>query len=690
MTRNIGWVMRAISIALWCFVSALLLASCSQKETPRATPARDVNIVLITLDTTRPDYLSCYDGTRGSTPHLDSLAERGALFTDAVVQVPLTLPSHACILTGAYPQIHELRDNGGFVLKEGLPTLATVASEAGLRTGAFVGAAILNRRYGLNRGFATYSDDMGAEQESEKTPGIMAEVQAEVVTRRAVEWLDSAAAQGIGTTPGKRFLLWLHYYDPHFPYDPPEPFRSRFKADPYAGEVAYTDDQVGLLLKWLKTKNLEDQTLIIAMSDHGESLGEHGEHTHGVFLYDATMRVPLIIAGPGITPGRSVGQQVRSIDIFPTIADYLGVDNGGRSQGESLMPLLTAGRAVRTTYSYMETLYPRTSMGWSELRGVRAEDWKYIAAPKPELYRLSDDPAESRNVLNENPAEVERLRKRVWEVAGSPESLESLQSAPLDDRTRRELESLGYVTVNRKREIRIDMSGPDPKDRVKVLQIMEKTGEMINNDRYRPAIPLLSGILDADPQNPMLYTRLALCYERTGQYLKAIEVYHKAIERKVESDQTYAELGELYVRLERLDEAVPAMERASEMNPSNLQNLTNLATAYLHLGRTQDAERTLRGVLTQDSEYPEAHNIFGVLAVARGDGNLARVHFERAVQSNPYLAEAYLNLGLLAEKAAQPQQAAAYYEQFLQKASPDKHREVIPKVREALAGLKGG
>ncbi len=680
-----------MSRRIFSVVSILVfaLSSCSKPETETTSPraARDLNVLLITLDTTRPDHLSCYGAKTPATPNLDQLAKRGALFNEAVVQVPLTLPSHACILTGAYPQVHKVRDNGGFHLDPEVPTLATLLESQGLETAAFVGAAVLSGRYGLNRGFRTYRDDMKETAQAEKLPGVVAEVAAEVVSRRALAWLGDGSTKGTGG-PGKRFFIWLHYYDPHIPYDPPEPFRAQFRSNPYAGEIAYTDAQVGRVLDWLREKNLDDETVVIVIGDHGESLGEHGEYTHGVFLYDSTVRVPLIIAGPGVAAGSRIEQQVRSIDIMPTVLDFLGLPKGTRAQGESLLPLLTTGRSVRNTYSYMETLYPKTAMGWSELRGVRDGDWKLIVAPRPELYSLKADREERVNVIGDHGTEAERLTKRVWEVAGDPRKSAPLSATPLDDKTRRELESLGYLNVSRPREIRIDMSGADPKDRVHILGINEKTAELINHDRYREAIPMLVKAITADPQNPTVHTRLALCYERTGLYPKAIEVYSAAIRHGADNDHTYAELGELYVRVGDLAKAVTAMERAAELNPANLQNLTNLAMAHLELGRMDQAEKTASSVLAQKSDASGALNVLGLVAISRGDGKSARTHFERAITADPDFAQAYLNLGLLADKAGQPEIAIGYFRQFLQKAPPDKFRDVIPKVKEAIAGLQ--
>jgi tetratricopeptide (TPR) repeat protein len=304
------------------------------------------------------------------------------------------------------------------------------------------------------------------------------------------------------------------------------------------------------------------------------------------------------------------------------------------------------------------------------------------------LYQLTADPQEGRNVIGQHAAETERLKKRVWEVAGDPNRLRPLQSSPMDDQTRKELESLGYVNVSRKQEIRLDMSGPDPKDRLAVLKAMEKTADLINSDRFAAAIPLLRPLLETDPQNPMLYTRLGLCYERLGQYGKAIEVRQAAIQKSADNSETHAELGELYVRVGRLEEAIAAMNRAAEMNPANLQNLTNLATAYLQIGRQADAERVLHGILAQNPKSAEGHNLLGLLEVSRGRGEQARANFELAIQEDSNLAEPYLNLGLLAEKTGNPEKAVSCYEQFLKKASPDKHRDVIPKVKEALAELR--
>lgn len=258
-----------------CLSVCLVFAGCSRKPEPAPnekasarTARKDVNVLLITIDTLRADYLGCYGRQSIATPNIDALAARGVRCAQAIAQIPLTAPSHASILTGTYPQVHKVRDMGGFVLDEKVPTLATILGQAGFETGAFVGSAVLGRYYGLNRGFATYGDEMKADQDAKKLPGVVAEVRGEVVTQRTLDWLDKSAA--------KRFFLWVHYYDPHFPYDPPEPYRTRYPKDPYGGEVAYADEQVGRLLQALAQHRLQERTLVVLLADHGESLGSTG------------------------------------------------------------------------------------------------------------------------------------------------------------------------------------------------------------------------------------------------------------------------------------------------------------------------------------------------------------------------------------------------------------------------------
>ena len=472
-------------------IASRILLEARSNSTRQAARARDANVLLITLDTLRADHLSCYGSKKVSTPNIDALAARGVRFAQAVAQVPLTTPSHASILTGAYPQIHKLRDNGGFVLDGSIPTLATITKEARFDTAAFVGAAVLNRHFGLHRGFDHYGDNLNEKRDAKLLPGVVAELRGDAVTRRALDWLDQRAKPGQSPAPARNFFLWTHYYDPHFPYDPPEPFGSRFQKDKYSGEIAYVDLQVGELLKGLAARGLAEHTLVVLMADHGESLGDHGEFTHGVFLYDSTMHIPLIAAGPGVPAAKVIAQQVRSIDVMPTIVEYLGLSPGSQAQGTSLLPAVLEGKSPVSSFAYMETLYPKTAHGWAELRAVRTDEWKYVAAPKPELYHLPEDPSEAHSVQESQTAQAAKLEKHVWEVAGPRESLGKLARTPVNDDTMRQLQSLGYASAGARRDLRIDMSGPDPKDRAHVLAVLERVADHMNHDRFAAAVPLL-------------------------------------------------------------------------------------------------------------------------------------------------------------------------------------------------------
>src|SRR2546425_4162997 len=381
------------SLAAWGvgFLLALTAGCQRGQEAARSSaPApRDANILLITLDPTRAAHLSCYSapvpaGSRrykgSKTPHLDSLSARGVMFTHATAQTPLTLPSHASIMTGENPTLHRLRGMEGFVLDKSHPTLASITQANGFATGAFVGSRVLARQFGLANGFSSYDDNMGNRIEEDNLRGVFAERRAALVTERALDWLKENRQKNV--------FLWAHYFDPHAPYDPPEPFKHTYADDPYSGEIAYMDEQVGRLLAGLEQMGLASRTLVAVFGDHGESLGEHGEMTHGVFLYDSTLHVPFIVAGPGVPAGKVIHDQVRSIDVMPTLLAFLNLAPGQEVQGDNLWPLIQKGTRTRSIYSYSETLYPRIYMGWSELLAMRTGAWKLIVAPHPELYNL--------------------------------------------------------------------------------------------------------------------------------------------------------------------------------------------------------------------------------------------------------------------------------------------------------------
>jgi choline-sulfatase len=673
-------------VATLCF-SAYVLSSC--ESTPRIknegrTALRPLNIVVVTIDTLRPDHLHCYGYEQVETPTLDSLAQHGVLFEQAVAQTPLTPPSHASIFTGQYPTAHHVRNTGGFVLQSSSRTLANILQEQGWDTAAFVGSAVLKRIFGFNLGFTVYDDQMpkpGPADQFKEDP----ERPAGEVVDRAIRWLNERSAHS--DRAGKPFFLWVHLNDPHIPYDPPSPFREQYKERPYDGEIAYADQQVGRLIDTTEKKSTQN-TIISILSDHGESLGEHSEYTHGVFLYDSTLRIAFLMSGPGIPAGVRIKPQVRSIDFLPTLLELMGGRPPDQVQGTSLTPTFS-GKWAATAVSYGETLYPKMNMGWAELRSIRTGNWKYVRAPEPELYELARDPGETRNVIQQHPAEAERFEtvlKGMLSATGQGIN-EKVETRLVDQQSMEELKSLGYLSGFAPRTYELTGRGVDPKDRTHILRLLEEAENPASNTSASRRLGLLRQALTEDPSNPSLYYQLGGRYEKAGRYKEAISLYRTALAKGIESGRLHSRIADLSLREGKKDEAIAEYEKAAQFNPSDLDSQVNLATAYLEKGKVADAERVFKWVLTTDPEYAAAENGLGLIAVQRHDAVAARGHFERAVQLDPEIVEAQLNLGLIYEMAGDRSRARSCFEAFLAKASPVQYAGVIPKVRNELKSL---
>ena len=660
-------------------LAATIFVSCKARHAaPEPAPQlRPLNVVLITIDTLRADRLHCYGNEKIETPALDRLARKGVLFEDAVAQVPLTPPSHASIFTGTYPTVHHVRNTGGFVLQPSSVTLATILQQQGWDTAGFIGASVLKKYFGFNQGFAVYDDQMPKPEKSQEEREYPERRAAKVVDH-ALEWLNGQS--------GKPFFVWLHLYDPHEPYSPPEPFRQKYRDNLYDGEVAYTDQQIARFLDALEKKSPPEKTLIVALADHGESLGEHGEFNHGVFLYDSTLRIPFLMAGPGIPAGLRVKQQVRTIDVLPTVLDLMGGKPPAACQGTTLLPAF-AGKQLPAVYSYAESLYPKMNMGWAELRGIRTAHWKYIRAPKPELYDLTQDPGETTNVIDSHPQEFHELDAKLKALTPAG-GAEKVSSTPGDARTMAQLKSLGYLSGYATREFELTGKGPDPKDRTGTLKALQLTlGPGSNKIPSSRRIDLLRQALAQDPANPTLYVYLGGEYEKAGRYDQALLVYQDAIKKDVRNGRLLSRIGDLCLRKGDKDQAISAYEKAAQYNPADYESQVNLATAYLEKGKAADAERVFRWVLTTE-DYAPAHNGLGLIAIQRRDATAARVEFERAVALDPDLVEAQLNLGLIYKMAGDLPRAKLCFEAFLAKASRAQYARIIPQVREEVAAMR--
>ena len=422
----------------------LLLADACLVDVRRTAPA---NVVIITLDTTRADRLSPYGFMNVSLPHLERLAREGVVFDQAASVAPLTLPAHASLFTGWLPPRHGVRDNADAALADTHTTLAEVLKTGGFRTGAFVGAVVLDADRGLSQGFDEYGDVAAPSQSSPAAR----QRRADAVVDDALRWMEQVT--------GSPYFLWVHLYDAHLPYEPPEPYASLYGHNPYVGEIAFADSQIGRLLAALDARAATEQTILVVAGDHGESLGDHGEQDHGVFVYESVLRVPLIVRAPAIRPGR-VGAVVRITDVMPTVLDLLGIP-APRTDGVSLVTLLTGARDTLDLEAYSESEYPRR-LGWSPLRALRDGRYKLIEAPRPELYDLDRDPFEVHNVYDQRHATAVAMSRRLQELA-QPHSPIGAQSAPIPSHVAEELAALGYVSRSRP-PLATNTTLPDPKD----------------------------------------------------------------------------------------------------------------------------------------------------------------------------------------------------------------------------------
>ncbi len=618
---------------------------------------QDLNIVMVTLDTTRADRLGCYGYPDAGTPNVDRLAAQGVVFETAVTATPLTLPAHATIFTGTRPPVHGVRDNGGYVLDPSRVTLAEVLRGAGWRTAAFVGAYVLDAKWGLDQGFEVYVDDFAISRYRTLSLGAVAR-RAGAVVDAALPWLEAHA--------GVRFFAWLHFYDPHSPYDPPEPFKTRFARRPYQGEIAYADAQLGRLLEWLERRGLEDRTLVVVMGDHGESLMEHGEGTHGLFVYEATLRVPLIVRAPfGRTRGRRVSSLVRSEDVVPTVLDLVGLAPPTGVQGRSLVPLMTGAARDLDLEAYSESLYARNHFGWSELRALRAGRYKYIEAPRPELYDLARDPGEVRNLFAARRDLANRLAAALARLGaerpGEPGGAATAARA-VDPETRERLAALGYIGSFVERAPRAESVRPDPKDKIDIFNLIVAAQESGERETAADKIARLERVVALDPDIVDAWVMLGNEFVKQGEIRTAIARYQRALALNPDSDLALVNLANAYRRLGDHRAAILGYERYLARDPRNAYIQYQLGELYFDLGALDRAERAFRAALALDDRVAAARNALGVVALARGDLEAAEREIRAALAQQPDVRLAHFNLALLAEARGDPETAIREYQ----------------------------
>lgn len=584
-----------MGLSLWLASSLIIVASSGKQNVSQHGQRRPANLILVTVDTLRADHLACYGYHGVATPSIDKLATDGVLFIDAIAQVPLTLPSHCSILTGDYPNYTGVHDNAGFFLKPHQPTLATILKAKGYHTGAFVGSSILNGRTGLARGFDQYSDLENAKFSSRR---------GEQVMREALGWIQAHQNQ--------KFFAWIHLFDCHWPYAAPEPYRSRFRRKPYDGEIAFVDFLIGKMTQALKNENLYDNTLIVFMSDHGEGLGQHGEQAHGLFVYNSTLHIPLIIKVPHSRwQHLRVQSLVRSVAVAPTILQLLKIPQEHQMQGHGLLSLIEGKSSHGSQVAYSETLYPYYHFKWSPLFSVETTRYHYIQAPHPELYDLLKDPAEEKNLISRNRSMASYMESRLkgyQRYAANAQQQMARPEEKVDSETVARLRSLGYVALSAPGKGPVDRGNlPDPKDKIAVYSLLQNAIEEAELGHLQSSTAKLKQVLQEDADLVDAYANLGVNYAQVRNYGEAIRAFKQAI--KLDEGNVFAiyNLALCYASLGRLNDAITGLRHALALDPNDTLSRLALGRIYLAEKNPDAAIEVLREAVTRDPGSQEAH-----------------------------------------------------------------------------------
>lgn len=643
------------------------------------------NILLITLDTTRADKFGCYGNKKIKTPFMDSIARDGVLFERCISPAALTLPSHASIMTGLYPTFHGIRVNGNTALSRSHQTLAELLAGQGYQCGAFIAAFVLDGRWGLKQGFHHYDDQFDLKKYKRLDLGHVQRPGPEVLDA-AFKWMD--------TSKDKPFFSWIHLYDPHTPYEPPEPYRSMYHtgdmAGLYDGEIAYTDTLLGRCTEWLEQNNLDKNTILVIVGDHGEGLGDHGEETHGYYIYEYAVHVPFVIKSPGLK-GKRIPAQVSTIDIYSTLLEMSGIQVPRENQGKSLLPAMFAGETGQRgeteedAYLYCESMTPNIQYGWAPLYGIHAGQYKYIDAPRPELYDLSKDPKELNNLVRRFPGKVKTYKRLLDKImADTSEGAPEPETANLDQQTLKRLATLGYVgglsTKKRGRRGKGRLLA-DPKDKLEIFKAVSLASEHIARDKHSEAAASLEAVLKKDRHIPQAKLLLSTCYVELNrpeeaktildQMLKddpnnlealismanilssegkdedVITLCKKALAVDDRNTQAHNLIGEVFMGRKDHQGALPHLRRAAEIQPKLTQIRQNLAACMIGLKQYGEAETILNRIVQETPKFPLAHFHLGLLNEEQGNGDRARDFYEKELEVYKDSVPARFNLGKL-------------------------------------------
>jgi len=638
---------RIVLVAACCYGALISTHAGSASGAPGVSPmaaAPKPNVVVITFDTTRADHIGCYGYTHVETPNIDALARAGVRFSQAYTPVPITLPAHTALFTGSFPMATGMHDFGGNKLSPDATTLAKVLHARGYTTAAFIGAAVLSSRFGLNQGFDIYFDHFDVSRLDESSLDLI-ERRGNVVADDALAWLK----QG----PRQPFFLWVHFYDPHFPYTLPEPYATRYRTHPYDGEIAFADAQLGRLLAFLKQQKLFDDSLIVFAADHGEGLGEHGEKNHGFFIYNSTLHIPLVIKLPATTADaspRAVASPVSLVDVMPTVLQDLGVPIPASVQGRSLLGMLLrrSGEAGPSVL-YAETYLPLLHFGWSQLRGLQWNTWEYIDAPRPELYDLRTDPHELKNVYATRQSLAHEMHNRLYDVIrrytptqGNPAAEKELTDPALLDRLR----SLGYVAVSAGSFV--EASGKalaDPKDRIQVYELFAEAMSDGQHGRYEDSLRKLREAQKAEPTLMPIHYLMALDYYREKDFRRALESFRAALALDPKFALATYYMGLTQIELGDLDGASSSFHRSLELDPTNFSAAFDLGALELKKNDADSARREFQRAIDINPDYAQAYEALGEVDLYLKRTDDAVHALERAVEMAPDSSKAHYNLG---------------------------------------------
>ena len=620
------------------------------------------NVILITIDTVRADHIGCYGAKNIQTPTLDSLARDGTVFERAISQVPLTWPSHAVILTGTYPFQNGVQDFTGQPLDERFLSVAQVFKQQGYATGAVVSAFVLDRSWGLARGFDFYDDAFAPETFQTKNIGLVDRKAGESVTR-ALRWLNKNRAQ----SSRRPFFFWLHLYDPHSPYDPPEPFHTRYRGHLYDGEIAYADHELGRLMSWLKQNRLYDGSLIIMLSDHGESLGAHGEKEHGFFIYNSTVHIPLIVkppAGSGFRPSR-VAKPVETTAVAPTLLRLAGL-TGEEKQFRSSS--LLGGTATSGDLAYSESFYSFSSFGWSPLHALQTSRYHYIEAPLPELYDVVADPEEKNNLAPQQAATVAVLEDKLRALLRkNPFHAPESAGVDLSADALEKLRALGYVAYHSPVSPKALAAGlPDPKIKVGELNAILEASDAFQSGDFPTGEAVLAAVQEKDPQISAVPYMLGEAALRQQKWDSAATELQKSLELDPGFDQAMTALARALH--EKGDDASARrwLEKALDRNRQNFRAWYELGWIEAQAGNEQDAQAAFERVLSIQPNFALAHRDLGLMFFGRQDYQDAIPYLFRATQMGLKEARVFNFLGICYDRTGRLSRAVQSYHRALQ------------------------